>query len=285
MKSDDISPFVRYIRYLETDKSSAFETRIAYDARMFFAVSGKGGIFADGTEYTVNASDVLIIPPGIPYRILPSKRENAKYIAVNFDYTQDFSHIKIPVPPARVSSFDKNAVLQKENQNGKNSDGVLYIPNIVQIEKNLKKAEHEFSHKVICFAAKTNAYFSLCIADCMRAAAFSGFSSQSTNIKADEVLSYIHAHYNEDLTNKKLGEIFSFHPNYLNHMIKAHTGTSLHQYILHIRIMNSARLLEEGQTSVAEAAEKTGFYDISAFSKYFKKIMGETPIRYKNSLE
>ena len=118
----------------------------------------------------------------------------------------------------------------------------------------------------------------------MRSLTFNDFFSQNANYKTEKVLTYIHEHYNENLTNKKLGEIFSFHPNYLNHMIKTHTGSSLHQYILHIQIMNAARLLEEGQTSVAEAAEKTGFCDISTFSKHFKRIMGETPIRYKNKL-
>ena len=253
MKADEILPFVRYIRYLDTTPDAVFETRTAYDARMFYAVSGKGGITADETEYVMNESDALIIAPGIPYKISPPKKGTAKYIAVNFDFTQDFSHLKTPIPPARTSGFDKNSILQSgkfEDFDGLNS--VLHIPNIKRIEKNLAKAEYEYSHKVICCAPRITSYFSLCLSDCIRSLAFGGFS---------------------------------FHPNHLSHMIKAHTGSSLHQYILHIRIMNAARLLEEGRTSVAEAAEKTGFYDISAFSKYFKKIMGETPIRYKNNLE
>ena len=286
MKADEILPFVRYIRYLDTTPDAVFETRTAYDARMFYAVSGKGGITADETEYVMNESDALIIAPGIPYKISPPKKGTAKYIAVNFDFTQDFSHLKTPIPPARTSGFDKNSILQSgkfEDFDGLNS--VLHIPNIKRIEKNLAKAEYEYSHKVICCAPRITSYFSLCLSDCIRSLAFGGFSPHNADVKTDEILSYIHVHYGENLTNKKLGEIFSFHPNHLSHMIKAHTGSSLHQYILHIRIMNAARLLEEGRTSVAEAAEKTGFYDISAFSKYFKKIMGETPIRYKNNLE
>lgn len=286
MKTDEILPFVRYIRYLDTDSASVFETRTAYDARMFYVVSGQGGIIAGNTKYAVSASDALIIAPGIPYKICPPENGSAKYIAVNFDYTQDYSHLKAPIPPSRTSLFDVNAVLENEEfEDAEKLNSVAHIPNIKRIEKNLTKAEYEYSHKVICFGAETNAYFALCIAECVRSLAFSGFSSQTADVKTDEILKYIHEHYGENITNKKLGEIFSFHPNHLNHMIKAHTGTSLHRYILRVRIMNAARLLEEGQTSVSEAAEKTGFYDISAFSKHFKSIMGETPIRYKNNLE
>ena len=144
MKADEILPFVRYIRYLDTTPDAVFETRTAYDARMFYAVSGKGGITADETEYVMNESDALIIAPGIPYKISPPKKGTAKYIAVNFDFTQDFSHLKTPIPPARTPGFDKNSILQSgkfEDFDGLNS--VLHIPNIKRIEKNLAKAEYE----------------------------------------------------------------------------------------------------------------------------------------------
>ena len=285
LKLEDTSPFVRYIRYLDVDKTTKFELFVAYDARMFYTLDGTGCIVVNGTEYIMNTSSVLIIAPGIPYQISSLEDGAAKYIAVNFDYTQDFSHLNLPVHLSRILSFKHSEILRKSDfEDVEEFNGILYIPNIKKIEKHLVKAEYEYSHKVICCRTQVNAYFSHCLANCVRSLTFNDFFSQNANYKTEKVLTYIHEHYNENLTNKKLGEIFSFHPNYLNHMIKTHTGSSLHQYILHIQIMNAARLLEEGQTSVAEAAEKTGFCDISTFSKHFKRIMGETPIRYKNKL-
>lgn len=282
MKTDDIAPFVRYIRYLDVNPSSEFNTSFAYDMRMFYAVNGKGMIDADGRNYVIDAFGALIIPPGIPYRILPCTDGAVKYIAVNFDITNKFSHLDRPIPPA-TTNFDKKSVLANEKFDDKKElNGVMHIKNIPGIERYLVKAEYEYSHKLVCYRAKVNAYFSQCIADCIRLSVFGGFLSQNANYETEKILNYIHGHYSENLTNKKLGEIFSFHPNYINHLIKTCTGLSLHQYIIRIRIINSARLLEEGGTTVSEAAQISGFCDTSTFSKHFKKIMGIPPVKYKN---
>jgi AraC family transcriptional regulator len=58
---------------------------------------------------------------------------------------------------------------------------------------------------------------------------------------------------------------------------KAVYGISPHQYLLHKRLEYAHKILKNGNFSVSEAALETGFGDIYAFSKAFKKLFGYAP--------
>ena len=94
--------------------------------------------------------------------------------------------------------------------------------------------------------------------------------------KAQKILTYIANHYKEDLTNSALGEIFSFHPNYINRIVNEQTGLSLHRYVLKLRIDEAVRLLKTTTLSAREIAAEVGFCDYNHFLRYFKQITKQT---------
>ena len=95
--------------------------------------------------------------------------------------------------------------------------------------------------------------------------------------EADAVADYLQSHYNEEITNKKIAEIFNFHPNYISSEFKRIFGKPLHRYLLELRIKKAIGLLETGRYSVEAVAEAVGFSDANYFSRYFKRITGKTP--------
>lgn len=98
----------------------------------------------------------------------------------------------------------------------------------------------------------------------------------SANQKTQKILKYINEHYKEDLTNGALGEVFSFHPNYINRIVNEQTGLSLHRYVLKLRIDEAVRLLESTNLSAREIAAEVGFCDYNHFLRYFKQITKHT---------
>ena len=85
----------------------------------------------------------------------------------------------------------------------------------------------------------------------------------------------------EGITNSSMGGVFGYHPNYISALIKKKTGMPIHQYIIYVRLLNAASLLENTALSVNEIAISCGFYDIAYFSKYFKKYFGVSPSEYR----
>ena len=59
-------------------------------------------------------------------------------------------------------------------------------------------------------------------------------------------------------------------------------GQTPHSYLSYIRIRNARRLLREGEFSIDEIAEKTGFANRYHFTRIFKKYTFTTPGDYRN---
>ncbi|MDD5603266.1 MAG: AraC family transcriptional regulator [Eubacteriales bacterium] len=87
--------------------------------------------------------------------------------------------------------------------------------------------------------------------------------------------------YEREITNKMIGRLFSFHPNYINKLMVHNTGKSLHKYILYHRISKAIVLIQSTDKSISEIAYKVGFNDSIHFSKQFKKVTGNKPMHFR----
>lgn len=67
----------------------------------------------------------------------------------------------------------------------------------------------------------------------------------------------------------------------LNRKLKAITGFTTTEYILHIRISLAKRLLDTTDLPIWEVAEKCGMDNATYFGIIFKKTVGITPLQYK----
>lgn len=62
----------------------------------------------------------------------------------------------------------------------------------------------------------------------------------------------------------------------------AFTGSTPHQYLLNLRYMQAAQLLEGGEINIDEICELIGVRDRFHFSRMFRKMFGMPPARYRN---
>lgn len=58
-------------------------------------------------------------------------------------------------------------------------------------------------------------------------------------------------------------------------------GLSPKQLVMRFRIEEALRLLTTSDLGLADVAHRCGFYDQSAFGRYFRRIVGSTPARYR----
>lgn len=78
-----------------------------------------------------------------------------------------------------------------------------------------------------------------------------------------------------------LAEQFHFHPVYMNRIFKKEKGVSVSQFIINERMKLAAAILETGQLSANEAAEKVGYTHYPNFFNMFKKTYGMSPAKYR----
>ncbi|WP_339798554.1 response regulator [Paenibacillus sp. FSL R5-0744] len=98
-----------------------------------------------------------------------------------------------------------------------------------------------------------------------------------------EINNYIEAHYHENLTIKKLSEVFFLHPVYLGQLLIKKNGIHFNEQLHDLRIKESARLLQHNKLKNCEIAEKVGYSNYSQFLKQFEKKMKMSPNEFKHT--
>ena len=108
--------------------------------------------------------------------------------------------------------------------------------------------------------------------------------SQRSNTPSEKILEYIRLNPEADLTVEALSNLFSYHKNHINRLIKGACGKTLVEYVRDVKIDYAKTLLSSGEYSLDELPSLLGYYDYSHFYKVFKASTGMTPSEYKASL-
>ena len=98
--------------------------------------------------------------------------------------------------------------------------------------------------------------------------------------KMEEVLRYIAAHLDGDLSVDALAGRFFISRYYLMHRFKEVTGYTVHQYTVQKRLLRAGELIREG-VPVMKAAEQAGFPEYSTFLRAFQSTFHTSPKNFK----
>lgn len=276
MKLNEIKPFARYIRHLKITKSSSFGQVTPIDCRIFYVKKGLGKIKIGNKVFTINENSALYINSGVPYSLLKS---DVRYLAINFDFTFNFSHITSPIPPVPVKKAENSLPLEKITiEDAQCFDRFFLCENAFSILDIMENAEATFYAKEPFYSLFNSAQLLQILIELYRLSLQQG--TNQTGFDGEKIAGYIKEHLSEDISNNRLADTFGFHPNYLSNRFCSHFGKPVHAYILEMRIMKAIALLESGRHSIGEIAKKSGFSDANYFSRYFKKVTGVTPRRF-----
>lgn len=98
--------------------------------------------------------------------------------------------------------------------------------------------------------------------------------------KMEEILKYITANLETELSVDVLAKRFYLSPYYLMHRFKAVTGYTVHQYISQKRLLRAGELIRAG-VPVMKAAEQAGFSEYSTFLRAFQNTFHMSPREFR----
>lgn len=98
--------------------------------------------------------------------------------------------------------------------------------------------------------------------------------------KIEEILRYVAAHLDGDLTVDALAKNFYLSRYYLMHRFKDVTGYTIHQYVSQKRLLRAGELIRAG-TPVMKAAEQVGFSEYSTFLRAFRNTFHMNPREFR----
>lgn len=98
--------------------------------------------------------------------------------------------------------------------------------------------------------------------------------------KMEEILKYITANLETELSVDVLAKRFYLSRYYLMHRFKAVTGYTVHQYISQKRLLRAGELIRAG-VPVMKAAEQAGFAEYSTFLRAFQSTFHMSPREFR----
>lgn len=154
------------------------------------------------------------------------------------------------------------------------------IPTLIDASEN-KQIKKLFSEIVNAFLSgnkrKADLYFELLMCELSENNVDSADTHTALKIKK-----IIHNNPEKFISNEELAKMTNVSVKTAENKFKATFGTTIHQYILSFKIKEAISYFTLfPEMSVKEIASNLGFYDEYHFSKQFKKIMGVSPLKYK----
>jgi|GEM_PF-1296299 AraC-like DNA-binding protein len=156
---------------------------------------------------------------------------------------------------------------------------IVILEQLMQrIEGELRKKEHGYR-----IAAKS-LFFELLLTLMRWSSPVGSARTKTSELTAfSKVNNHINSHLHEPVSNRTLAGIAAVSPNYFSEIFRKWTGTTVSNYVQHLRIEKARRMLEENKLSIVEIANILGFYDSCHFSRMFRKVTGMSPREYRKT--
>jgi len=127
------------------------------------------------------------------------------------------------------------------------------------------------------------------LSQCKGARTLATNSYAKINIQDDskrilKVKTYIHDHYMDDIRLGTLADLAGMSTSAFSRFFKLHTGNTLREYLINIRLGNAARLLLDTSESIANISFFCGFNNLSNFNRIFKDRKVCSPSEFREQV-
>lgn len=120
----------------------------------------------------------------------------------------------------------------------------------------------------------------------MRSLATSSFAKvevESDSRRVLKVKNFIAKNYMDEIRLATLADIAGMSPSAFSRFFKLHTGRSLSEYIIEMRLGYASRLLVDTSKSISEICFECGFNNLSNFNRIFKKNKFCSPSEFREN--
>ena len=279
MRDTAVNIFIRYAS--ETSRlPNNFMTK-AYDDRMLFILEGKGKLVFEDEEIPISENSICYYPAGTPYQPISSTEAPLKFVTINFDFERDFENQKSTMCPVKATEFIPDKILYNDISMREGLFRHYFVINDASSYRNMMCEFVKFYNSNTCYGKQIaeSIFQTLCYK-------ILNNKDESYDELYLKIKKYIDSNYKSIRINKDISSIFCYHDYYLNKVFKKNCGTSIHKYIIDLRLQEAAHLITATELPIYDIAFAVGFTTIAHFSTAFKSKYSVTPSCYrKNDLQ
>ena len=263
----------------EADYGRALRTMIHCDRTapfhvMIYLLKGGMEIVEDGVCHKLTPGTLFFLKSGVHHWGEKPFLNGSAWYYVHF-FAKEPAEDAAPYRP--ILHPEQRVVLQ-----GRENEGCLVLPKMLKLpaqnsirQKTERLIESHNSGDMIGSSLFLWEIFKDCAA---------GEQNEGKGVgRTEQMLTYLKAHYAEDVSAKELEELTGLSYKYAATLFKEQTGMTVSEYRMMLRIRRAETLLCATEMSVGEIAAQTGFYDAFYFSRIFKRERGVSPSVFRRT--
>lgn len=244
------------------------------DIEINFLLNGWVKYIHGGKLYEIRSHEFTIFWGGIPHNVIAMEEGlTAYWITMPLDWL-----IKWNIPGQLVEKILSGEMVrqissEEDNQHNESSLAIwlkefqtnseVYFKNIqLELESKFRRLSQSFQE-----ITNDKNYF-----------------APSIHKPFNQLITFVSQNYITIKNVEEIGEELKLHPKYLMQMFKKHTNMNLWEYILHLRVSHSQRLLITTKDKMIDICFASGFQSNSSFYYIFAKFnKGLSPAKYRKN--
>lgn len=232
---------------------------------LIYCIEGKGWLEIPAGRFEVNPNHYLIIPANMPHKYGADEDNPWTIYWMHFKGSQSIYFSSVLSKQAK--SFVNYAIFLEER--------------IRVFDSMYKNLEGGYSLDNLLYSSISFQYFlaSLSFADKF----MSGLHAEKDQV--DVSITYMQDHLDKSLTLEQLAASVNLSVSHYSSIFRKKTGYSPIIYFNHLKIQRACQYLLFTTLRINEIALKLGIEDPYYFSRLFTKIMGISPMEYRNKKE
>jgi len=271
-------PYRSFFWWVREADEFPFEWHHHPELELTLILQGEGQRIIGPNIEEYKANDLVLIGKNIPHSYVSNtaySKDLQKAIVIQFDRKLIDEFQKIFYETEILIGFIDTAAqgLCFKNENEKKS--------IIREIKNFTSLQEKYQPTAlinILLRLSSMNYKTL-----MLTVSYNEFIKGKSNHRIEKVFEYIHENYKSPFRLSVLSSIIHMNEASFCRFFKKNTSKTVTQYIKELRISYAARLLIDTDLSVTKIAFDSGYNDLSNFSKHFKEIKHNSPLRFRNS--
>lgn len=228
---------------------------------LIFCIKGEGTVKFNEKIFTIKEGSIIIIPPNTPHIYYSNDSNPWDIFWVHFDGNYGnyfFKNYKFEnIIQCNLDSF-RNITLLFSNTISVLEKGLT--------ENNLVFASQSLCHLISVILLNNNSF------------------AKHINNKLkyiDDTVIYMNHNLDKILTLDDIAKSIGLSRSHISLIFKEETGHSPIDFFTHLKIQNSCSFLKYSDTPIKEISSYFGYEDQYYFSRVFKKIMGISPLQYR----
>ena len=225
-----------------------------------FVLDGRGELVIGDRRYAVEAGQLFIVPAGEVSLYRADERDPWTYCWICFLGMQSDRYVEtlLQCDPCRYVQNCAQAPFYER-----------------QIEEILSLDDRRFSTSLrangIMFGILGNLTEELGAVD---------FMNMDSSI-AQKARQYMESNYYDAIQIGEVAKAVGVHPNYLSKVFREQYHESPKQFLSELKVQKSKDLLAHTDLSISIIANSVGYADQMAYSKFFRRMTGESPTEYR----